>query len=67
MQANVGDWLVIHGHKAGEPDRKAEILEVHGKDGAPLYVLRWLDGHESVFFPSPDDVVEHHPRPRAGR
>lgn len=60
MRASVGDRLVIHSHHLGEPNREAEILEVHGKDGAPPYVVRWSDGRESVFFPSSDAVVEHH-------
>ncbi|MGH3391535.1 MAG: DUF1918 domain-containing protein [Actinomadura sp.] len=67
MQASVGDKLMVHGHQVGEPDRRAEILEVHGKDGAPPYVVRWSDGHESVFFPSSDAVVEHQPAQRASR
>ena len=29
MQASVGDRLVIKGHHVGEPDRDAEILEIH--------------------------------------
>ena len=60
MRASVGDRLVIKGHHVGEPDRDAEILEVHGQDGAPPYVVRWSeDGHEGLFFPGSDAVVEH--------
>jgi hypothetical protein len=47
----------------GDPDRKGVVLEVHGRDGAPPYLVRWTDGHESVFMPSSDTVVEHHPAP----
>ncbi len=61
MRANAGDELVIKGHHVGDADRKAVIMEVHGGDGAPPYRVRWSDGHESVFFPSSDAVVEHHP------
>jgi len=39
---------------------------VHGEDGAPPYLVRWSDGHQSVFFPSSDAVVEHHPKASAG-
>lgn len=60
MRANAGDELVIKGHHVGDADRKAVIMEVHGGDGAPPYRVRWSDGHESVFFPSSDAVVEHH-------
>jgi len=60
MQADVGDELVIKGHHVGDADRKAVIIEVQGGEGAPPYRVRWSDGHESVFFPSSDTVVEHH-------
>ena len=60
MQAAVGDRVVIKGHHVGEPDRDAEILEVHGTGGTPPYVVRWSDdGHEGLFFPGPDAVVQH--------
>jgi hypothetical protein len=59
MRANTGDELVIKGHHVGDADRQAVILEVHGEDGAPPYRVRWSDGHESVFFPSSDTLVEH--------
>ncbi len=67
MKANVGDRLVIKGHHVGEPDRDAEILEVHGDGGSPPYLVRWDDdGHEGLFFPGVDAVVEHYPsRPGA--
>lgn len=60
MQATVGDRIVVRGHRVGEPDRDAEILEVHGEDGAPPYVVRWSsDGHQSTFFPGTDAVIQH--------
>ena len=58
MQAKVGDRIVIKGHHVCEPDRDAEILEVHGPQGAPPYVVRWSDdGHEGLFFPGPDATL----------
>jgi Domain of unknown function (DUF1918) len=63
MKANVGDRLVVKGHHIGDPDREAVILEVHGQDGAAPYLVRWIDGHESVFVPSSDTIVDHHPTP----
>lgn len=54
---------MIKGHHVGEPDRDAEILEVRGPEGRPPYLVRWSDdGHEGLFFPGPDAVVEHHPK-----
>ena len=68
MKANVGDRLVIKGHRVGEPDRDAEILEVHGDDGGPPFLVRWDDdGHEGLFFPGPDATVEHFPQRRGAR
>jgi len=60
MQATVGDRLVIKGHHVGEPEQDGEIIEVRGKDGGPPFVVRWEDsGHETLFFPGSDAVVEH--------
>jgi hypothetical protein len=60
MRASVNDRLVVRSHHVGDPDREAVILEVHGEDGAPPYLVRWSDGHESTFVPSSDTIVEHH-------
>jgi hypothetical protein len=41
--------------------RDGEIVEVHGPDGEPPYLVRWSDdGHTSLFFPGPDARVHHH-------
>ena len=61
MRATVGDRIVIRGHRIGEPDRDCEVLEVHGEDGAPPYLVRWNEsGHETLFFPGADAVIEHY-------
>jgi len=67
MQAEVGDKIIVKGRHVGDEDRKGVITEVHGEGGAPPYLVRWDNGHESVFMPSSDSVVEHHPAPRAAR
>jgi hypothetical protein len=59
MQATVGDRLHVHGNAVGEPDRSGEIIEVHGDDGGPPYVVRFDDGHTRTVCPGPDAVVEH--------
>lgn len=59
MKAHVGDRLVVHGHRIGEPDRDGEILEVRGADGAPPYQVRWSDdGHEGLVFPGSDAYIQ---------
>lgn len=61
MQAKVGDMLVVHSHHIGEPNRTAEVLEVHGPNGTAPYVIRWDDdGHIGLFFPGSDVTVDHH-------
>lgn len=62
MQASVGDQLVVRSHHVGEPDRHAEVLECRGTDTVPRYLVRWSDGHESVFSPSSDTLVEQRQR-----
>ncbi len=59
MKAAVGDHIVVRGHRVGEPEREAEVIEVKGDDGAPPYRVRWNDGHESVFHPGSDAFVTH--------
>jgi len=62
MRAAIGDKIVVRGHRVGEADRDAVILDVEGTDGSPPYRVRWSDdGHEGVFFPGEDASVEHYP------
>jgi Domain of unknown function (DUF1918) len=61
MQAAAGDTLTVKAARQGEADRHGKIIEVHGQNGGPPYVVRWQDEHESLFFPSSGTVVEHHP------
>jgi len=65
MHAEVGDEIVVRGRHVGDEDRKGVIIEVHGEGGAPPYLVRWDNGHDSVFMPSSDSLVEHNPAPRA--
>ncbi len=52
MKASVGDRLVVLGAHVDDATRDGEILEVHGEDGGPPYLVRWSDnGHESLVFP----------------
>jgi Domain of unknown function (DUF1918) len=61
VKAKVGDKIVVKGHHLGEPDRDAVVLEVHGADGEPPYVVQWsADGHEGLFFPGSDASVVHY-------
>jgi len=58
MKANVGDWLVIKGTTTELADQRGLITEVHGADGAPPYVVRWLaSGHVATVFPGSDALI----------
>jgi hypothetical protein len=59
LRAEPGDRLVVRGHHQGEPQRDAEVLRVLGEDGAPPYLVRWDDGHESEVFPGSDMFIQH--------
>ena len=60
LHAAPGDRLVVRGHRIGEPERDAEILEVCGAEGLPPYTVRWSDdGHVSRVYPSSEFYVEH--------
>ena len=60
MRAQAGDELMVHGRHQGDEDRRGTIVGVKGENGEPPYVVRWRDGHESVFFPSSGTEVTHH-------
>jgi Domain of unknown function (DUF1918) len=67
MKAAVGDRITVRGHRIGEPNRDAQIIEVRGPDGEPPYVVRWEEnGHETLFFPGTDAFVKHYDPESAG-
>jgi hypothetical protein len=60
VYATAGDRLIMHSTHVDGPVRDGKILEVHGRNGEPPYVVRWSDtGHESLVFPGPDASVHH--------
>ncbi len=59
MKAQVGDRILIHPTHMNEPTRQGEILEVHGTEGSPPYLVRWDDGHRSLAFPGVGAQVLH--------
>jgi hypothetical protein len=46
----VGDELTVGGRHPGDEERRGEIIQVYGSDGAPPYLVRWREGDESVVF-----------------
>jgi Domain of unknown function (DUF1918) len=60
MDANSGDRIVIRGRHTGQAVRACQVVEVRGSGGGPPYLVRWDDsGHETLFFPGTDAIVEH--------
>lgn len=57
VKAYVGQRIVLASATLDEPLRDGEILEVHGADGTPPYLIRWSDGHVGLFFPGPGSVL----------
>jgi hypothetical protein len=64
MHAEIGTRIVVKGHHIGDPDRDCEVLEIHGRDGEPPYLVRWSeDGHEGLYYPGDDAVVRPYESP----
>ena len=60
MHVTVGDRIVVQGHHTGQAVRTCVVTEVRGAEGGPPYLVRWSDtGHETLYFPGNDAVVEH--------
>ncbi|TVT42428.1 DUF1918 domain-containing protein [Amycolatopsis cynarae] len=57
MHATVGDRIVVHGRTVGAGEQHGEIVEVHGEQGQPPYLVRFADGHEGLIFPGSDCEV----------
>ncbi|WP_366916364.1 DUF1918 domain-containing protein [Streptomyces sp.] len=61
MKATVGDRIVIQSRHVDEPERDGEIVEVHGPDGTPPYLVRWSDdGRTALLYPGPDAHIGGH-------
>lgn len=59
MEAKPGDRIVVKGHHINMPVRDCEVVEVHGANGGPPYLVRWSDnGHETLFFPGSDAFLQ---------
>ena len=60
MQAEVGDELIIEGHRVGEPRRTGKVEEARGPNGGPPYRVLWDDtGRSTLMFPGSDCHIKH--------
>jgi Domain of unknown function (DUF1918) len=60
----VGDWIEARGLH-GKPSRRAEIIELLGRDQHERYRVRWDETHESIVYPTDGIVII--PKHRARR
>jgi Ala-tRNA(Pro) deacylase len=59
IRAVAGDLIEVSGRRVGDTQRSGEILEVLGSADRPHYLVRWEDGHESVFYPGEGSTIRH--------
>ncbi len=58
MKAAIGDTVRIKGHHLGTADRIGKIIDVQGAKGAPPYLVKFTDGHQTLLYPGPDCHIE---------
>ena len=59
MQAVIGDRLHVHSRAVGQTEQSAVVIEIHGGNGTPPYLVRYEDGRQALIVPGPDCTVEH--------
>ena len=57
MKANVGDEIVVDANVTGGPRREGEVMEGCDDGDVVRYIVRWDDGHETIFYPGSDAHV----------
>ena len=61
MDANVGDRIVVRGHRVGEHERDGESWRFTDRTEVRLFLVRWsADGHVGMVFPGSDVTIERH-------
>ncbi|GAA1914432.1 hypothetical protein GCM10009737_14720 [Nocardioides lentus] len=58
MHVHHGDRILVRDRTSGTV-RDALVLDVHGHDGRPPYLVRWTDtGEEAELVPDPEHAVD---------
>jgi hypothetical protein len=57
MKANVGEQILVGTSTPDRPPRRGRVIEVFDRGRDEHYLVRWQDGHESIYFPGPDARV----------
>ncbi len=63
IRAVVGDEIIVDNMQLGHPARTGEVLEVIGDGDIQHYLVRWDDGHVSMFFPASTSRALHLSKP----
>lgn len=62
MKAAAGDHIIVAAPTTGGTVRDGEIIEVHGANGGPPYLIRWAQGGDTgLFFPGSDAHIAAEP------
>ncbi|HTL85553.1 MAG TPA: DUF1918 domain-containing protein [Acidimicrobiia bacterium] len=57
MEAKAGDEIVVDARATGGALREGEIVEIRAAGDVLHYLVRWDDGHETIFYPGSDAHV----------
>jgi Domain of unknown function (DUF1918) len=61
MKAKQGDQILIGSNTPNQKTRRGQVLEHGTGEAGERYVVRWQDGHESIYLSGPDGrVLELH-------
>lgn len=63
IHAVIGDEIVVDQMHLGQPPRKGEVLDVLGDGDVEHYLVRWDDGHVSMFYPAANSHAVHLAKP----
>jgi len=59
IHAVIGDEILIESLQLGHPPRSGEVLDVIGEGDVQHYLVRWDDGHVSMFYPAAGSRAIH--------
>jgi hypothetical protein len=57
MKADIGDQIIVGTTTPDKPCRRGQVIEVFDRGRDQHYLMRWQDGHESIYFPGDDARV----------
>jgi uncharacterized protein DUF1918 len=64
-EAKIGDAVSVESHRLHGSRRLGTIVETFGSPAHPYFRVRWQDGHETLFHPGADAVLQRDTLPSA--